>query len=68
MGEGAASARAAAMTLDDYDFSKEAAVEAQCIEAFSAVRHFEKTHCLALQVRYSTLSYMMSLKTDVLKS
>jgi pentatricopeptide repeat domain-containing protein 1 len=25
------------------------AVERRCCEAFAAVRHFEKTHCLALQ-------------------
>lgn len=36
--------------LDDDDFNKEAAVEGRCSEAFAAVQHFEKTHCLALQV------------------
>ncbi|KAI7837283.1 hypothetical protein COHA_008897 [Chlorella ohadii] len=35
--------------LDDPDCSKEAGVEQRCSEAFAAVRHFEKTHCLALQ-------------------
>lgn len=35
--------------LDDADCGKEAAVETRCGEAFVAVRHFEKTHCLALQ-------------------
>ena len=41
----------AAQQLDDYDFSKEATLEERCTEAFAAVQHFEKTHCLALQVR-----------------
>jgi hypothetical protein len=36
-------------TMDDFDFSKEAAVERRCSDAFAAVQHFEKTHCLALQ-------------------
>ncbi len=27
----------------------QAGVEQRCSEAFAAVRHFEKTHCLALQ-------------------
>ncbi len=35
--------------MDDFDFSKEAAVERRCSDAFAAVQHFEKTHCLALQ-------------------
>ncbi|KAK9820095.1 hypothetical protein WJX72_006068 [[Myrmecia] bisecta] len=35
--------------LDDYDWSKETAVEVRCADAFAAVQHFEKTHCLALQ-------------------
>ncbi|KAK9815102.1 hypothetical protein WJX73_007516 [Symbiochloris irregularis] len=35
--------------LDDEDFAKEVAVEVRCAEAFAAVQHFEKTHCLALQ-------------------
>ena len=36
-------------SMDDFDFSKEAAVERRCSDAFAAVQHFEKTHCLALQ-------------------
>lgn len=35
--------------MDDYDSSKEMAVEVRCGDAFAAVQHFEKTHCLALQ-------------------
>ncbi|EFN58079.1 hypothetical protein CHLNCDRAFT_142374 [Chlorella variabilis] len=35
--------------LDDPDCAKEASVEQRCSEAFAAVQHFEKTHCLALQ-------------------
>jgi pentatricopeptide repeat domain-containing protein 1 len=35
--------------LDDPGSQKETAVEQRCTEAFSAVRLFEKTHCLALQ-------------------
>jgi pentatricopeptide repeat domain-containing protein 1 len=38
-----------AVELDDPDFSMEADVELRCSEAFAAVSHFEKTHCLALQ-------------------
>ena len=41
----------AAAALEDYDFSKEGTLEERCTEAFAAVQHFEKTHCLALQVR-----------------
>ena len=40
----------AAAALEDYDFSKESTLEDRCQEAFGAVQHFEKTHCLALQV------------------
>ena len=36
-------------SMDDFDFSKESAVERRCSDAFAAVQHFEKTHCLALQ-------------------
>lgn len=36
-------------SMDDFDFSKETAVERRCSDAFAAVQHFEKTHCLALQ-------------------
>ena len=35
--------------LTDEDGSKELSIEARCSEAFAAVCHFEKTHCLALQ-------------------
>ena len=42
--------QAGARQLDDYDFTKEATLEERCTEAFAAVQHFEKTHCLALQV------------------
>ena len=35
--------------MDDFDFSKESSVERRCSDAFAAVQHFEKTHCLALQ-------------------
>ena len=41
----------AAAALEDYDFSKEGTLEDRCTEAFAAVQHFEKTHCLALQAR-----------------
>ena len=36
-------------SMDDFDFSKETGVERRCSDAFAAVQHFEKTHCLALQ-------------------
>ena len=36
-------------SMDDFDFSKETSVERRCSDAFAAVQHFEKTHCLALQ-------------------
>ena len=36
-------------SMDDLDFSKESTVERRCSDAFAAVQHFEKTHCLALQ-------------------
>lgn len=38
-----------AAMLEDPDCMKEVSVEQRCSEAFAAVRHFEKTHCLALQ-------------------
>ena len=37
------------------DFPKETTVEMRCFDAFSAVSHFERTHCLALQVPASPL-------------
>ncbi len=38
------------------------AVERRCCEAFAAVRHFEKTHCLALQnMGYSYLQRRAAL-------
>ena len=33
----------------DADLRKEEAVEAGCHDAFTAVQHFERTHCLILQ-------------------
>lgn len=42
---------AAAAVLDDYDSSKEMAVEMRCADAFTVILHFERTHCLALQAR-----------------
>ena len=47
--------------LDDRppDFPKETSVEMRCFDAFSAVSHFEKTHCLALQVRGCTSSCLI---------
>lgn len=44
-----ANALANSSSMDDFDFSKETAVERRCSDAFAAVQHFEKTHCLALQ-------------------
>ncbi len=41
--------QSASASLDDPDHLKESSVEQRCSEAFAAVRHFEKTHCLALQ-------------------
>lgn len=32
------------------EFPKETSVEMRCFDAFTAVAHFERTHCLALQV------------------
>ncbi len=49
--DGTADAAAAAAVLDDYDSSKEMAVEMRCHDAFTAILHFERTHCLALQAR-----------------
>jgi len=37
------------------DFPKETAVEIRCLDAFSAVSHFERTHCLALQACFKPL-------------
>lgn len=48
--DGTADAAAAAAVLDDYDSSKEMAAEMRCRDAFTAILHFERTHCLALQV------------------
>ena len=43
-------------------FALQAAVERRCCEAFAAVRHFEKTHCLALQnMGYSYLQRRAAL-------
>lgn len=57
MREGVTAAQHAGAALDDEDFSKETAVESRCSEAFAAVQHFEKTHCLALQVLLALLSW-----------
>lgn len=43
------SVQSVSASLDDPDHLKESSVEQRCSEAFAAVRHFEKTHCLALQ-------------------
>lgn len=48
--DGTADAAAAAAVLDDYDSSKEMAAEMRCRDAFTVILHFERTHCLALQV------------------
>lgn len=41
------------VSIDDQgpDFPKETSVEIRCLDAFAAVSHFERTHCLALQVQ-----------------
>ena len=50
MQDNSAATQHSSAALDDEDFAKEVAVEVRCAEAFAAVQHFEKTHCLALQV------------------
>lgn len=43
------------VNVDDQgpEFPKESSVEMRCLDAFAAVSHFERTHCLALQVQPS---------------
>ena len=47
------------VSVDDQgpDFPKESSVELRCLDAFAAVSHFERTHCLALQVRVPSMQY-----------
>jgi hypothetical protein len=47
-GTGSVSASGA---LDDEDGGREMAVELRCQDAFLAILHFERTHCLTLQAR-----------------
>lgn len=67
-----ATAAAAAMGVaihldDDPTGTKETTMEARCSEAFAAVRHFEKTHCLALQnMSYSYLQSRNELVSQAL--
>jgi hypothetical protein len=58
----------AAIHLDDDPCgTKETTMEARCSEAFAAVRHFEKTHCLALQnMSYSYLQRRNELVSQAL--
>lgn len=40
--------------LDDKDGNKEMTVEMRCQDAFLAILHFERTHCLTLQASLSS--------------
>jgi len=64
----AAAAMGVAIHLDDDPCgTKETTMEARCSEAFAAVRHFEKTHCLALQnMSYSYLQRRNELVSQAL--
>lgn len=59
---GAGAAAAASALLDDYDSSKEMAVEMRCRDAFAAILHFERTHCLTLQVTPLSLVHVSTHK------
>ena len=49
--------------LEDPDFSKEQDLELKCARAFKAVLHFEQTHCLQVEVRFTSLSLSLFLPT-----
>lgn len=50
------------------EFPKETSVELRCLDAFGAVSHFERTHCLALQnMGFSYLQRRSELVSNIMR-